>query len=202
LTIPLAVLLVAYLLGSIPFGYLLVRWKTGSDVRAAGSGNIGATNVLRTTGRLAGVATLLLDIGKGYLAVWIAGRWTGENALWMSLAALTVMAGHAYSVFLGFKGGKAVASFVGAFLCLTPFALGMETIVFIIVVAWTRYISLGSIIGAATFPLAVWLLLQPPAPVWIASIIGSTFIIYKHSSNIERLRQGREHVFRFGAHKS
>jgi glycerol-3-phosphate acyltransferase PlsY len=202
LTIPLAVLLVAYLLGSIPFGYLLVRWKTGSDVRATGSGNIGATNVLRTTGRLAGVATLLLDIGKGYLAVWIAGRWTGENALWMSLAALTVMAGHAYSVFLGFKGGKAVASFVGAFLCLTPFALGVETIVFVAAVAWTRYISLGSIIGAATFPLAVWLLLQPPAPIWTASIIGSAFIIYKHSSNIERLRQGREHVFRFGAHKS
>jgi glycerol-3-phosphate acyltransferase PlsY len=202
LTIPLAVLLVAYLLGSIPFGYLLVRWKTGSDVRAAGSGNIGATNVLRTTGRLAGVATLLLDIGKGYLAVWIAGRWTGENALWMSLAVLAVMAGHAYSIFLGFKGGKAVASFVGAFLCLTPFALGMETIVFVAVVAWTRYISLGSIIGAATFPLAVWLLLQPPAPIWIASVLGSAFIIYKHSSNIERLRQGREHMFRFGAHKS
>ena len=202
MTIPLAVLLVAYLLGSIPFGYLLVRWKTGNDVRASGSGNIGATNVLRTTGRLAGVATLLLDVGKGYLAVWIAGQWTGESPLWMSLAALAVMAGHAYSVFLGFKGGKAVASFVGAFLCLTPFALGMETIVFVVVVAWTRYISLGSIIGAATFPLAVWLLLQPPAPIWIAAIMASAFIIYKHSSNIERLRQGREHVFRFGAHKS
>jgi glycerol-3-phosphate acyltransferase PlsY len=202
LTIPLAVLLVAYLLGSIPFGYLLVRWKTGRDVRAAGSGNIGATNVLRTTGRLAGVATLLLDVGKGYLAVWIAREWTGASPLWMSLAALAVMAGHAFSVFLGFKGGKAVASFVGAFLCLTPFALGMETIVFVVVVAWTGYISLGSIIGAATFPLAVWLLLQPPAPIWIAAIMASAFIIYKHSSNIERLRQGREHVFRFGAHKS
>lgn len=202
MTIPLAVLLVAYLLGSIPFGYLLVRWKTGNDVRASGSGNIGATNVLRTTGRLAGVATLLLDVGKGYLAVWIAGQWTGESPLWMSLAALAVMAGHAYSVFLGFKGGKAVASFVGAFLCLTPFALGMETIVFVVVVAWTRYISLGSIIGAATFPLAVWLLLQPPAPIWVAAIIASAFIIYKHGSNIERLRQGREHVFRFGARKS
>ncbi|MGP8246514.1 MAG: glycerol-3-phosphate 1-O-acyltransferase PlsY [Bryobacteraceae bacterium] len=202
MTIPLAVLLVAYLLGSIPFGYLLVRWKTGGDVRASGSGNIGATNVLRTTGRLAGVATLLLDIGKGYLAVWIARQWTDESALWMSLAALAVMAGHAYSVFLGFKGGKAVASFVGAFLCLTPFALGMETIVFVTVVAWTRYISLGSIIGAATFPLAVWLLQQPPAPVWIAAIIAGAFIIYKHRSNIERLRQGRENMFRFGARKS
>jgi glycerol-3-phosphate acyltransferase PlsY len=200
--IPLAVVLVAYLLGSIPFGYLLVRWKTGGDVRATGSGNIGATNVLRTTGRLAGVATLLLDIGKGYLAVWIARQWTGESPLWMSLAALAVIAGHAYSVFLGFKGGKAVASFVGAFLCLTPFAVAMEMIVFATVVAWTRYISLGSIVGAATFPLAVWLLVQPPVPIWAAATVACAFIIYKHRSNIERLRQGRENVFRFGAHKS
>jgi glycerol-3-phosphate acyltransferase PlsY len=200
--IPLVVVLVAYLLGSIPFGYLLVRWKTGGDVRATGSGNIGATNVLRTTGRLAGVATLLLDIGKGYLAVWIARQWTGESPLWMSLAALAVIAGHAYSVFLGFKGGKAVASFVGAFLCLTPFAVAMEMIVFGVVVAWTRYISLGSIVGAATFPLAVWLLVQPPMPIWMAATVACAFIIYKHRSNIERLRQGRENVFRFGAHKS
>src|SRR6476646_489304 len=99
----IAALAAAYLLGAIPFGYLLVKWKTGGDVRAAGSGNIGATNVLRTTGRIAGVATLLLDIGKGYLAVWIAGRLT-ENNVWLtSLAALAVMAGHAFPVFLRFK---------------------------------------------------------------------------------------------------
>src|SRR3954462_14967044 len=133
--LPLLVLAVAYLLGAIPFGYLLVKWKTGGDIRAAGSGNIGATNVLRTSGRLAGVVTLLLDIAKGYLAVWLAGRWTGMDPFWMSAAALAVMAGHAYPVFLKFKGGKAVASFVGAFLCLTPLALGIETIVFIVVVA-------------------------------------------------------------------
>ena len=104
--IPLAVLLIAYLLGAIPFGYLLVKWKTGADVRAAGSGNIGATNVMRTTGRAAGVVTLLLDIAKGYAAVWIAGRLTGQDALWMSLAALAVMAGHAYPVFLGSRAEK------------------------------------------------------------------------------------------------
>src|SRR5579872_1661250 len=104
--IALLVLLIAYLLGAIPFGYLLVKWKTGTDVRGAGSGNIGATNVLRTTGRVAGVATLLLDIGKGYLAVWIAGQLTDQSPLWMSLAALAVMAGHAYPVFLRFHGGK------------------------------------------------------------------------------------------------
>ena len=113
-------MLLAYVLGAVPFGYLLVKLTTGSDVRSSGSGNIGATNVLRTAGRAAGVVTLLLDIGKGYLAVWLASRLTQGSALWMSAAALAVMAGHAFPVFLKFKGGKAVASCVGAFLCLTP----------------------------------------------------------------------------------
>src|SRR5580700_5190468 len=106
----LLALVVAYLIGAIPFGYLLVRLTTGKDVRATGSGNIGATNVLRTTGRAAGVATLLLDVAKGYLAVYIAARMTDDDPLWMSAAALAVMAGHAFPVFLKFKGGKAVAS--------------------------------------------------------------------------------------------
>src|SRR5438876_5463095 len=102
--IPLLVVGIAYLLGAIPFGYLLVRWKTGGDVRSKGSGNIGATNVLRTSGKTIGIATLLLDIAKGYLAVWLAGRLTEQDTGWMSVAALAVMAGHAYPVFLGFKG--------------------------------------------------------------------------------------------------
>jgi glycerol-3-phosphate acyltransferase PlsY len=201
-TIALLVLPTAYLLGAIPFGYLLVKWKTGGDVRAAGSGNIGATNVLRTTGRAAGIATLLLDIAKGYLAVWLAARWTGRDPLWMSLAALAVIAGHAYPVFLKFKGGKAVASFVGAFLCLAPLALAAEAVVFLGVVAWTRHISMGSIVGAATLPLAVWLILQPSLYVVAAALIGGAFIIYKHSSNILRLRAGTESVFSLGAKRS
>ena len=199
--IPLLALLIAYLLGAIPYGYLLVKWKTGADIRASGSGNIGATNVLRTTGRAAGVATLLLDIAKGYAAVWIAGRLTNGNPLWMSAAALAVIAGHAYPVFLHFKGGKAVASFVGAFLCLTPLALAVEIIIFVVMLIWTRQISMGSIVGAATFPLAVWLILLPPAPIEVASLIGGAFIIYRHSSNIQRLREGTESTFRFGAGK-
>jgi glycerol-3-phosphate acyltransferase PlsY len=197
--IPLLAMVIAYLLGAIPFGYLLVKLKTGADVRSAGSGNIGATNVLRTTGRAAGVATLLLDIAKGYLAVWVASRLTEQDPLWMGAAALAVMAGHAYPVFLKFKGGKAVASFVGAFLCITPVALGATLVVFVAAAAWTRYISMGSIIGAATFPLAVWLLQKPPIEVLVASGLAGAFIIYKHSSNIRRLREGSEHVFRFGA---
>ena len=200
--IPLIALLIAYFLGAIPFGYLLVKWKTGADVRSAGSGNIGATNVLRTTGRAAGVATLLLDIAKGYLAVWIAGRLTGHDPLWMSAAAVAVMAGHAYPVFLRFKGGKAVASFVGAFLCLTPLALAAVLVVFVGVVAWTRYISLGSVIGAVVLPLAVWLILQPTISVVIAAVLAGALIVYKHSANIARVRAGTEHIFTFGARKS
>ena len=198
----LLALAIAYLLGAIPFGYLLVKWKTGADVRSSGSGNIGATNVLRTSGRAAGAATLLLDILKGYAAVAVAGRLTGGSAEWMSAAALAVVAGHAYPVFLGFKGGKAVASFLGAFLCLTPLAIAATAVVFAGVVARTRHISMGSIIGAATFPLAVWLLLHPPLSVVAASLIGGGFIIWRHRGNIGRLRAGTENVFTLGGGKA
>jgi glycerol-3-phosphate acyltransferase PlsY len=197
--IPLFALLIAYCLGAIPFGYLLVKWKTSGDVRASGSGNIGATNVLRTTGRAAGMATLLLDTAKGYAAVWIAGMLTHESPLWISAAALAVVAGHAYPVFLKFQGGKAVASMLGAFLRLAPLAIASEFIVFVVVVAWTRHISLGSIVTSATLPLAVWLIQKPPLPVVAAAVVGAAFIIYKHSNNIRRLRAGNENVFTFGA---
>jgi glycerol-3-phosphate acyltransferase PlsY len=199
--IALLVLPIAYLLGAIPFGYLLVKWKTGGDVRASGSGNIGATNVLRTTGKAAGFATLLLDIAKGYAAVWIAARLSDDDPVWMSLAMLAVIAGHAYPVFLRFQGGKAVASFVGALLFLAPRAMAAEVVVFLVVVVWTRYISLGSIIGAATVPLAVWLVQQAPVPVIVATALAGAFIIYKHSGNIGRVRAGTENVFRLGTGK-
>jgi glycerol-3-phosphate acyltransferase PlsY len=198
--ITLLAAVIAYLLGAIPFGYLLVKWTTGADVRTGGSGNIGATNVLRTTGRVAGIGTLLLDIGKGYLAVWIAGRLSDHGVTAMCVAALAVMAGHAYPVFLHFKGGKAMASFVGAFLCLTPLALGSVLVVFVVVVAWTRFISMGSVVGAATFPLAVWLM-QKDLTMLAAGLIAGAFIIYKHSSNIQRLHAGTENVFTFGVRK-
>ena len=199
--IPLAALAGAYLLGAIPFGYLLVKMTTGRDVRDAGSGNIGATNVLRTTGRGAGVATLLLDIAKGYLAVWLAGLLTGLDPVWMSLAAVAVMAGHAFPVFLGFKGGKAVASFVGAYLCLTPLPLTAVLIVFVVTVAVTRYISLGSVFAAGAFPFAVWIISHPPSVVVAAAAVSSAFILYRHRSNLERLRAGAENVFSFGSRK-
>jgi len=189
------VLLVAYLLGAVPFGYLLVKLKTGADVRAAGSGNIGATNVLRTAGRAAGMVTLLLDVGKGYLAVWLAARLTGQSVFWMSATALAVMAGHAFPVFLRFRGGKAVASCVGAFLVLAPLPLAAVAVVFLITVAVTRYISLGSILGAGLLPLAVWLIQHPDWPVVTAAALAGGFIIWRHRANLERLRAGTEHVF-------
>lgn len=190
-------LAIAYLLGDIPFGYLLVKITTGRDVRASGSGNIGATNVLRTSGRAAGVATLLLDMGKGYLAVWLEGRLTGWNAEWMGAAALAVMIGHSYPVFLRFRGGKAMAAFVGAYLCLAPLPLAATLVVFVVMVASTRHISLGSIVAAGTFPLAVWLIAHPPGTVVAATILSGALIVYRHRENIARLRAGTELVFSF-----
>lgn len=197
----LMAVLAAYLLGAIPFGYLLVKWRSGLDVRTVGSGNIGATNVLRTAGRATAVATLLLDIGKATVAVWLAGRMTQNSSRWMSAAALAVMAGHAYPVFLRFRGGKAVASFIGAFAWLTPVPLAATLVVFAVVVARTRYISLGSICAAALFPLAVWLIEHPPLEIVLASVLGGALIIYRHRSNIVRIRAGTEHVFSFGGRR-
>lgn len=199
--IPLLIVVFAYLVGGIPFGYLLVKFTSGEDVRSSGSGNIGATNVLRTQGRAMGVATLLLDILKGFVAVWLAGKFTDQSAMWMSAAALAVMAGHAFPVFLKFQGGKAVASFIGAFLYLTPLPLLCVLIVFVIVVYFTRYISLGSIIAAASFPFGVWLISHPEWPVWGAALVAAVFIVYRHKANIERLRAGNENVFTFSSKK-
>lgn len=186
---------IAYLIGGIPFGYLLVKLTTGKDVRASGSGNIGATNVLRTTGRSVAVATLLLDIAKGFVSVWIAAMLTNDDPWWTSAAALAVMAGHAYPVFLKFKGGKAVASFIGAFLYLAPLPLFAVLIVFVIAVIATRHISAGSVLAAGMFPLGVWLILHPPLPVLLASLIAGAFIVIRHRANIDRIHAGNESVF-------
>ena len=195
--IPLLAVVLAYLIGGIPFGYLFVRATTGQDVRGLGSGNIGATNVLRTTGRAVAVGVLLLDIAKGYLAVWLAARLTDRSLLWISLAAAAVLLGHCYPVFLKFKGGKAVATFIGAFLFLAPWPLLAVLLLFVIVVAQTRHISLGSIVAAGLFPLAVWLIEHPPAPVLLVSVFAAVLILYRHQSNLERIRAGNESVFRF-----
>jgi glycerol-3-phosphate acyltransferase PlsY len=190
----LLALAIAYLLGSIPFGYLIVRLKTGRDIRVSGSGNIGATNVLRTTGRTAGILTLLLDLAKGYLAVWLTSLLTHGDPLWTSASAIAAILGHGYPLFLRFKGGKAVATALGAFLFLTPAAVAATAVVFVVAVACTRFISLGSILGAGLFPLAVWMIAHPPFQVFFASLFAAAFIVYRHRENISRLREGTERV--------
>jgi glycerol-3-phosphate acyltransferase PlsY len=193
---PVAVLL-AWLIGGIPFGWIIVQLMTGSDIRAAGSGNIGATNVLRTAGPLPGVLTLLLDAAKGFFAVWLAARLTGGSVHWMSLAALAALLGHAFPVWLRFKGGKAVATFIGAFAYLTPLPLAAVLLLFVLVVAWTRYLSLGSVIAAGLFPIACWMILHSAWPVLLAAWGAAALIVWRHRDNMERIRAGNERVFRF-----
>jgi len=188
-------LLAAYLIGGIPFGLIVVKLTTGADVREHGSGNIGATNVLRTAGRRAGIVTLVLDGLKGWFAVWLAAQLTGGSELWTSFAALAVLLGHAFSIFLRFKGGKAVASFVGAFAYLTPLPLLAVILIFIGVTARTRYLSLGSIAAAGLFPLACWMILHPAWPVLVASAGAAVLIIARHRDNITRIRAGEERMF-------
>jgi glycerol-3-phosphate acyltransferase PlsY len=185
----------AYLLGSIPFGYLLVKLKTGADVRATGSGNIGATNVFRTTGRGMGVFTLVLDALKAYAAVAIAARLTGGDEVWTSAAAVAVLLGHIFPVFLNFRGGKAVASFIGAYLYLAPIALLAVLAVFVVAVWRTKFISLGSVLAAGLFPLAVWMIMRPHWPLVVASVVSAALILWRHQGNIARLRQGTENAF-------
>ena len=190
-------IVIAYLLGSVPFGYLLTRFATGRDVRQSGSGNIGATNVLRTAGRKLGIATLVLDIAKGTLAVVIAQLLTGDMKV-MALAALAVCAGHVFPIFLKFEGGKAVATFAGAFGYLMPIPLLATAAIFLIAVLASKHVSLGSILGALMFPFGVWLILHPAWTELVAAFAVSALIIYRHSSNIQRLRAGTESLLKLG----
>jgi glycerol-3-phosphate acyltransferase PlsY len=187
--------LLAYLLGGLPFGYWFVRLSSGKDIRSMGSGNIGATNVHRTSGGKAGIIVLLLDILKGYLAVLIASLINAGDPHALALAVVAVVLGHCYPVFLGFKGGKAVACFVGAFLYVAPLALAITTLAFFAVFALTRYVSLASILGAIVFPLILWRLRIYPLPILLAGGATALLIIFRHRANIERLLKGKEHVF-------
>src|ERR1700731_1221451 len=155
----------AYFLGSIPFGLLLAKLFGGTDVRRAGSGNIGATNVARVAGPLAGMLTLAFDTGKGAAAVWLAGRITNENATWMMIAAFAVLLGHCFPIWLKFKGGKGVATALGVFLALCPLAAVSALLLFLLCVAYWRYVSLGSISAAGATPPRLFFFLGPrPAP--------------------------------------
>jgi acyl phosphate:glycerol-3-phosphate acyltransferase len=211
---PAAVIGIAYLLGSIPFGYLIVRAMQGADVRETGSGGTGATNVSRRAGKAAGVVTLILDALKGAAAVAIAKLVSGlpifggsigpplQNAQWWVVAAaIAVIVGHIFPVWLRFHGGKGVATGVGVFLMLAPIAVTMAALVFVVVVTSTRYVSLGSILAAVAIPLFVLLqhiFVRPVdslTPILSAAVMGAALIVFAHRENIRRLIGGHESKF-------
>jgi len=197
----LLAIIIAYLIGSIPFGYLIVRHKVGDDIRETGSGGTGATNVSRRAGKAAGVFTLILDALKGSAAVLVArlllndGPWT---EWFVAAAAIATLLGHIFPVWLGFRGGKGVATGVGIFFVLAPIALLCAGVLFVAIVSLTRFVSLGSITAAATIPLFVWLqsvFVEPVAdlrPLLAAAIVGALLIIFAHRGNIGRLARGTE----------
>ena len=233
---PLLVIAIAYLLGSIPFGYLIVRVTQGADVRKTGSGGTGATNVSRRAGKGAGVITLLLDALKGAAAVAIAKLFLGlpilggvrhtggslptlggnnlvEHVLighasspddvywWVAAAAIAVILGHIFPVWLRFHGGKGVATGFGVFLMLAPIAVALAALVFVVIVTLTRYVSLGSMLAAVAIPLFVLLQyafirpIEPLAPIICAAIAGAVLIVFAHRENIGRLMRRTESKF-------
>ena len=196
--------IIAYLLGSIPFGYLLVKYifTEGEDVRRIGSGGTGATNVTRRAGRLAGLLTYIFDVAKGAAAVFLMKQVT-DDYLWVGAAAIAVVVGHIFPVFLRFRGGKGVAAGMGAYLLIAPYAVLAALALFLVIVFFTRYMSLGSIIGAVS--LAVWTLIfygwltGAPSPhlkaMVVTAIVLGALVVAKHHENIGRLIRGTESKF-------
>lgn len=201
-------LVVSYVIGSIPFSFLIVKLMTGADIRKYGSHNVGATNVARSFGKLPGIIALILDAAKGYSVVMIA-RWVTAShewplqvggdaspihsrAFWVTLCALIAVIGHMFPVWLRFHGGKGVATAAGAFLALDPIALAAGLIVFAIVIVATRFVSLASIVSTASIPLFLRFLTHAPFWTIIISIVIAILIIVKHHANIARLAGGKE----------
>lgn len=202
----LSIALATYLLGSIPFGFLLVRIFRKEDIRSKGSGNIGATNVIRSGAKGLGALTFLLDVCKGYVAVLLAGymaaRIGASYGDAVAVGAICAVLGHIYTIWLQFKGGKGVATAFGVFLALVPWAAVASLGVFAVVFALSRYVSLASILGAAAFPVFALLLQHRPYGVWLTAVVflAPVIVIAKHHENIGRLLHGTE--YRFGKAKA
>jgi acyl phosphate:glycerol-3-phosphate acyltransferase len=198
----LLIVIAAYFLGSIPFGLLIVKISGGGDIRKSGSGNIGAANVARNAGAIAGVFTLLLDAAKGYLAVFLAARWTGENIRWMTVAAVLAVIGHMFPIWLRFRGGKGVATGLGVILPICWQAAGLGVLLWLVVVVFWRYSSLGSIAAAVAMPIFVYVLYAPhhapPEALTFGTVLISILVLVKHRSNMERLIAGEESRLKLG----
>ena len=209
--------MISYIIGSIPFGYLIVRLTAGADVRDTGSGGTGATNVTRRAGKMAGVLTLILDVFKGAAAVAVARSILGLSIFaqgahigpslpnagwWVAIAGVAAIVGHCFPIWLGFRGGKGVATGVGVFFMMAPWAVAGAGVVFISIVLLTRYVSLGSITATATLPVLILLvhfLIKPVGGFQYlisAALAGGSLIIFMHRANIERLVQGTESKFK------
>lgn len=186
----------AYLLGSIPTGYIIAKLVKGIDIRTCGSGNPGATNVYRTVGAAAGITTFILDVLKGFLPTFFAVKYFGSaHSIFWILAGLCAISGHIWTVFLSFRGGKGVATTAGVFFALLPVGTILALIVFFIILFITRYVSVSSITAAVFLPVYAWLSHAPVIIPLFAALTGIAIIV-KHKSNIQRLMAGNENKFR------
>lgn len=188
---PAALVVVGYLLGSISFAVLLVRAVRGTDIRTVGSGNAGATNVLRAHGKKLALLVALLDVGKGAAAVALM-RLVTADPFWAAAAGVASVLGHVFPIFYGFRGGKGVATAIGAFLVLAPVPLLCSLALFVVVVALTRYVSLGSVISMVLLPPVAGLLFHAPRPVVTAAAVVALLVVLKHLGNLKRLARGEE----------
>jgi glycerol-3-phosphate acyltransferase PlsY len=189
--VELFLVLIAYVLGSLPTALLVVRVLTGEDVRRKGSGNVGATNALRAAGWKAGVVVTLIDVAKGALAVWMMRGYNPESG-WVSAAMLAVVVGHCYPVWLKFRGGKGVAAGFGAFLVLAPLSALAALVVWVLVLVISRWVAMASMVASAVFPLALKLLDEPDMVTLVSVTVAAVLIVFRHSTNIRKMLSGDE----------
>jgi len=189
------VALFGYLLGSIPFGLVFTKLFSKVDPRKMGSQNIGATNIFRTAGKTLGILTLIADVLKGVAPIWMANQWNLPDH-WIAIAGLSPFLGHIFPIFLGFKGGKGVATALGVYVVISPLAVLIEFLLFSALVWRWRFISLGSICTATTMPILIAFFRSDSRAYFILSVFIAALILYRHQSNISRLLQGTENKWR------